>query len=60
MKILMGKVLKTMGLIPELILCSPAKRAYLTAQYLAQECSYPEKSIKLVNCRRAGSNRRTH
>lgn len=41
----MGKLLKGKNEIPDLIISSPAKRAYSTAKRIAEEVSYPVKKI---------------
>lgn len=41
----MGKLLKKRNEFPELIISSPAKRAYSTAKRIAKELSYKEKDI---------------
>lgn len=41
----MGKLLKGKNEIPDLIISSPAKRAYSTAKRIAEEVSYPGKKI---------------
>jgi phosphohistidine phosphatase len=43
--LILGKSLKKMGLIPQLILSSPAKRALKTANRIAKELNYPKNSI---------------
>jgi phosphohistidine phosphatase len=43
--LLVGKSLKEMGLIPQLILSSPAKRALKTTKRIAKELSYSKNSI---------------
>jgi phosphohistidine phosphatase len=42
----MGKLLRKEGVKPELIISSPAKRAFVTAKLVANELGYPEKKIK--------------
>lgn len=42
---LMGKVLKEKGLVPNLLLSSPAKRALSTAKKIAEELGYSKKEI---------------
>lgn len=42
---MMGKLLKNMGEIPDLIVSSPAKRAFTTAKYIAGETGYKENNI---------------
>ncbi len=41
----MGKVLSEKGIKPDLIISSPAKRAFTTAKYIAEELNYPERKI---------------
>lgn len=41
----MGKYLKKNKHIPEIIISSPAKRAFKTARLLAEELGYPEENI---------------
>jgi phosphohistidine phosphatase len=43
----MGKRLKEMGLLPDAILSSPAKRALKTAKLIAEELGYPKKRIDI-------------
>jgi phosphohistidine phosphatase len=43
----MAKVLKDMGIMPDLIVSSPAKRAITTAQYFAKEFNIPFAKIDL-------------
>ncbi len=43
---LMGKVLHAMGVAPDLILSSPATRAAMTAEAVAQELGYPAEAIR--------------
>lgn len=43
--LLVGQSLKEMGLIPQLILSSPAKRAIKTAKRIAKKLNYPKNSI---------------
>jgi len=45
---LMGKILKQHGVLPELIIASPAKRARKTATIIAAELGYPKKNIILA------------
>lgn len=42
---MMGKLLKNIGEIPDLMVSSPAKRAYSTAKLIAIETGYQEKFI---------------
>ncbi|MEZ4883277.1 MAG: histidine phosphatase family protein [Chitinophagales bacterium] len=42
----MGIFLKEKGVEPDLMISSPAKRAYTTAKLIAAELSYPEKDIE--------------
>jgi phosphohistidine phosphatase len=42
----MGKLLKEKGIRPDLMITSPAKRAYSTAEYFASEINYPLKEIQ--------------
>lgn len=44
---LMGRQLKKLRVSPQLIISSPAKRAYKTAAILAEEINYPERNIKI-------------
>lgn len=44
---MMGKLLKNMGEIPDLIITSPAKRANSTAKRIATEIDYNEKGITI-------------
>ncbi len=41
----MGNVLSEKGIKPDLIISSPAKRAFTTAKYFADELNYPERKI---------------
>ena len=41
----MGKVLSEKRIKPDLIISSPAKRAFATAKYFADELNFPEKEI---------------
>lgn len=43
----MGKLLNKLGLVPDLLVSSPAKRALTTAQYFADAFRIPEESIVL-------------
>ncbi len=43
---LMGEHLKKLGIKPDLIVSSPAKRAKKTAKIVAQKLGYPEESIE--------------
>ena len=43
----MGRLLKENGLVPDLILSSPAKRALKTAKLIALELDYPKKKIEI-------------
>ncbi len=43
----MGRRLAARGICPDLIICSPAKRAYMTASILAEQTGYPVTAIKL-------------
>jgi len=38
--VLMGLVIKKLGIVPDLIMASPAKRAKLTANIVAKNCEY--------------------
>lgn len=42
----MGKRLKEMGIEPDLIITSPAQRAFSTTRLLAEELGYPKKWIR--------------
>ena len=42
---MMGKILASKGVKPELIISSPAKRAIFTAYILAEEINYPKENI---------------
>lgn len=46
---LMGQRLKERGLVPDLIISSPAKRAGTTAKLIAQELDYPKENILWVD-----------
>jgi phosphohistidine phosphatase len=46
---LMGKILMELGDTPELIISSPAKRAFSTAKRVARETGYDEKKIVRSN-----------
>ena len=51
----MGKLIKEKGVKPDLIITSPARRALRTAEYFAEELSYPkEKIIRDENLYEAG------
>lgn len=53
----MGKLIKEKGIEPDLIITSPARRALRTAEYFAEELSYPkEKIIRDDNLYEAGVN----
>lgn len=41
----MGKVIRKKGIKPDLIISSPAKRAFTTAKYFADELNYPKEEI---------------
>ena len=41
----MGKIIKQLNILPELIVSSPAKRAITTATYYAEELGYPVQNI---------------
>jgi len=41
----MGRRLAAVGMSPDLIICSPAKRAFTTASLLAKELGYPRDAI---------------
>jgi len=41
----MGKQFKKLGILPQLILCSPANRAATTARLIAEQLSYDEEQI---------------
>jgi phosphohistidine phosphatase len=43
----MAKILRGMGVVPDLIISSPAKRAITTAQYFAKEFEIPFEKIDL-------------
>jgi phosphohistidine phosphatase len=43
----MAKILRGMGIMPDIIISSPAKRAILTAQYFAKEMGIPFEMIDL-------------
>ncbi len=43
----MGRLLGEKGLLPDLILSSPAKRALKTAKLIAEELGYPKKDIAI-------------
>ena len=43
----MGEVLRERGVLPELILSSPAKRAHKTATRIAEAVGYPEERIAI-------------
>ncbi len=45
----MAKLVREKGVVPDLILSSPAKRALLTAKVFADELNYPAKNIQLVS-----------
>lgn len=42
----MGKILKEMGILPELIISSPALRAYKTAKIISEEIGYQLEDIE--------------
>jgi phosphohistidine phosphatase len=42
----MGSILYKQGIVPDLIISSPAKRAYSTAKKIAGELQYPEQEIQ--------------
>ncbi|HHO48006.1 MAG TPA: histidine phosphatase family protein [Desulfobacteraceae bacterium] len=44
----MGRRLLARGIKPDLIVSSPARRAYATAAYLAEELGVPEREIRVV------------
>jgi phosphohistidine phosphatase len=44
---MMGKLLKEMDEYPDLIISSPAKRAFSTAKRIASEIGYPRKKIRV-------------
>jgi phosphohistidine phosphatase len=46
---LMGNILHQQGILPDLIISSPAKRAYSTAKKIAKELQYPKKNIQTVD-----------
>lgn len=46
---LMGKRLRERGINPDLLLSSPAKRAYATAKRISREIGYAEEKIKTDN-----------
>lgn len=43
----MGRLLKEKGLLPELVISSPVKRALKTAKLIAEEIDYPKKRIEI-------------
>jgi phosphohistidine phosphatase len=43
---MMGSLLRKQGVIPDLIISSPAKRAYSTAKKIAKEVAYPKNHIQ--------------
>lgn len=43
----MGRLLKNRGVVPDLLVSSPAKRAYTTAQLFANELGYKKEEIHL-------------
>jgi phosphohistidine phosphatase len=43
----MGERLKKQGIIPALMICSPAKRAKSTAKKFAKQLSYPKEKIRI-------------
>jgi phosphohistidine phosphatase len=45
----MGRRLIKGGVKPDLIVSSPARRAYKTAVFLARECGIPDKEIRIIN-----------
>lgn len=45
--ILVGKHLSSLNILPDLVISSPAKRAYNTAIIICKELNYPEKNIIL-------------
>ena len=42
----MGKVLNERNIFPDLIISSPAERAFITAQTIAEQINYPLKDIQ--------------
>jgi len=54
---IMGKKLKSMNILPDLILCSPAKRAVKTAGKIAKEIGYTKKNIVYVQTLYGGDER---
>jgi phosphohistidine phosphatase len=45
----MGSVLHTQGVSPDLLISSPAKRAYSTAKKIAREIQYPVENIQSID-----------
>ena len=45
----MGKLLKGKKIKPDLVITSPAERAYTTAKYFAEEMNYPAEKIRTDN-----------
>ena len=45
---MMGNRLKKMGIQPDIIVCSPAKRARKTAQKIADELKYPVEKLLFI------------
>ncbi len=45
----MGKVLKENNINPDLIISSPAERAFITAKTVAEQINYPLEKIKIID-----------
>ena len=43
----MGKILQEKGVLPQLLISSPALRAYTTAKEIAKSITYPEENIRI-------------
>ena len=43
----LGRMLKKKGLLPQLVISSPAKRAYKTAKRVVRELNYPKENIEI-------------
>ena len=43
---IMGRILSEKGIVPDIIVCSPAKRARMTATRIAAALEYPRKAIR--------------
>jgi len=52
----MGKRLNKQGILPDLLISSPANRAYSTAKKISNEIGYPKKKIKVSDKIYHGSN----